>query len=64
MTDNFIAYFYRERLIVTVASLIIVAGGIYALTKLNVDAFPDVTPVQVEIDAEAKGWRRKRSNNS
>ncbi len=55
MTDNFIAYFYRERLLVTVASMIIVAGGIYALTKLNVDAFPDVTPVQVEIDTEAQG---------
>ena len=55
MTDNFIAYFYRERLIVTVASLIIVAGGIFALTKLNVDAFPDVTPVQVEIDTGAQG---------
>ncbi len=55
MTDNFIAYFYRERLIVTVASIIIMAGGIYALTKLNVDAFPDVTPVQVEIDTEAQG---------
>ena len=55
MTDNFIAYFYRERLLVTVASMIIVAGGIYALTKLNVDAFPDVTPVQVEIDTDAQG---------
>jgi cobalt-zinc-cadmium resistance protein CzcA len=55
MTDNFIAYCYRERLLVTVVSLIIVAGGIFALTKLNVDAFPDVTPVQVEIDTEAEG---------
>jgi cobalt-zinc-cadmium resistance protein CzcA len=55
MTDNFIAYFYRERLIVTVASLVIVAGGIFALYNLNVDAFPDVTPVQVEIDSEAEG---------
>jgi len=55
MTDNIIAYFYRERLVVTVASIIIVAGGIFALTKLNVDAFPDVTPVQVEIDTEAEG---------
>ena len=55
MTDNFIAYFYRERLVVTVASIIIVAGGIFALYRLNVDAFPDVTPVQVEIDTEAQG---------
>jgi cobalt-zinc-cadmium resistance protein CzcA len=55
MTDNFIAFFYRERLIVIVASIVIVAGGIFALTRLNVDAFPDVTPVQVEIDTEAEG---------
>src|SRR6476619_6071213 len=55
MTDNFIAFFYRERLLVTVVSLAIVAGGIFALYRLNVDAFPDVTPVQVEIDSEAEG---------
>jgi cobalt-zinc-cadmium resistance protein CzcA len=55
MTDNFIAYFYRERLVVTVASIVIVAGGIFALYNLNVDAFPDVTPVQVEIDTDAEG---------
>lgn len=55
MTDNVIAYFYRERLVVTVASIVIVASGIFALSRLNVDAFPDVTPVQVEIDTEAEG---------
>jgi len=55
MTDNFIAFFYRERLLVAVVSLLIVAGGIFALSKLNVDAFPDVTPVQVEIDTDAEG---------
>jgi len=55
MTDNIIAYFYRERLVVAVASILIVAGGIFALYQLNVDAFPDVTPVQVEIDTEAEG---------
>src|SRR6476659_1989645 len=55
MTDNFIAFFYRERLLVTMVSVVIVAGGIFALYKLNVDAFPDVTPVQVEIDTEAEG---------
>jgi cobalt-zinc-cadmium resistance protein CzcA len=55
MTDNFIAFFYRERLLVAVVSMLIVAGGILALRRLNVDAFPDVTPVQVEIDTEAQG---------
>src|SRR5438128_4357955 len=55
MTDNFIAFFYRERLLVAVFSMLITAGGILALTRLNVDAFPDVTPVQVEIDTDAQG---------
>src|SRR5580765_7362998 len=55
MTDNFIAFFYRERLLVVVVSMLIVAGGILAVERLNVDAFPDVTPVQVEIDTEAEG---------
>src|SRR5229473_7116062 len=55
MTDNLIAFFYRERLLVAVVSMLIVAGGILALSRLNVDAFPDVTPVQVEIDTDAQG---------
>jgi len=55
MTDNLIAFFYRERLLVAVVSMLITAGGILALYRLNVDAFPDVTPVQVEIDTEAQG---------
>jgi cobalt-zinc-cadmium resistance protein CzcA len=55
MTDNFIAFFYRERLLVAVVSMLIVAGGILALSRLNVDAFPDVTPVQVEIGTDAQG---------
>src|SRR4029078_12720891 len=55
MTDNVIAFFYRERLVVAVVSMLIVAGGILALRRLNVDAFPDVTPVQVELHTEAAG---------
>ena len=38
-----------------VVSMLIMAGGILALSRLNVDAFPDVTPVQVEIDTEGQG---------
>jgi len=55
MTDNLIAFFYRERLLVALVALLIATGGIFALYRLNVDAFPDVTPVQVEIDTDAQG---------
>src|SRR5437773_9005468 len=55
MTDNLIAFFYRERLLVALVALLIATGGIFALYRLNVAAFPDVTPVQVEIDTDAQG---------
>ena len=55
MTDNFIAFFYRERLLVAVVSCSSWPADSGALSKLNVDAFPDVTPVQVEIDTEGAG---------
>src|SRR3954451_21310041 len=55
MTDKLIAFFYRERLLVVIFTMLVTAGGILALTRLNVDAFPDVTPVQVEIDTDAEG---------
>src|SRR5215468_5158318 len=55
MTDSLIAFFYRERLLVAVVAMLITAGGVLALSKLNVDAFPDVTPVQVEVDTDAEG---------
>src|SRR5258707_14357130 len=55
MTDNLIAFFYRERLLVALVALLIATGGIFALYRLNVDAFPDVTPVQVEIDTDSQG---------
>src|SRR4051794_14032543 len=55
MTDKLIAFFYRERLLVVIFTMLVTAGGILALNRLNVDAFPDVTPVQVEIDTDAQG---------
>ena len=38
MTDNFIAFFYRERLLVAVVSMLIMAGGILALSCVLPDA--------------------------
>src|SRR3954468_18926889 len=55
MTDKLIAFFYRERLLVVIFTMLVTAGGVLGLSKLNVDAFPDVTPVQVEIETDAQG---------
>ena len=43
------------RLIVVVLSIGLIAFGLDATNKLSVDAFPDVTNVQVQIATEAPG---------
>ena len=47
----------KQRLIVVVVAIILLFFGIQASTKLSVDAFPDVTNVQVQIATEAIGRR-------
>jgi len=44
-----------QRLVVVVLSLIVCGFGLRAAMKLSVDAFPDVTNVQVQIATEAPG---------
>jgi cobalt-zinc-cadmium resistance protein CzcA len=41
--------------VVVVVAVILLAFGLNAARKLSVDAFPDVTNVQVQIATEAKG---------
>lgn len=43
----------RYRTIVILATIAVVAVGGYALTRLDIDAFPDSTPVQVQINTTA-----------
>jgi cobalt-zinc-cadmium resistance protein CzcA len=50
-----IAGVLHQRLVILVVSLIGLAFGLNAATKLSVDAFPDVTNVQVQIATEAPG---------
>src|SRR6516164_5550424 len=45
----------KQRLVVVVVAAILVAFGINATQHLSVDAFPDVTNVQVQIATEAPG---------
>ncbi len=45
----------RNRLMVVLMLIAIIIGAMMLLPKLNLDAFPDVTNVQVTINTEAKG---------
>jgi cobalt-zinc-cadmium resistance protein CzcA len=53
--DGLVRAALKQRLIVVVIALALLAFGLQAARKLSVDAFPDVTNVQVQIATEAPG---------
>ena len=48
-----ITWSLRNRLVVVCGALALVALGLISLQQLDVDAFPDTTPVQVQINTVA-----------
>ncbi|HEC18353.1 MAG TPA: efflux RND transporter permease subunit [Gammaproteobacteria bacterium] len=55
MLNKLIDLGVENRLLVVLALLATLVGGAMVLPKLNLDAFPDVTNVQVQINTEAQG---------
>ncbi|CAH1387705.1 efflux RND transporter permease subunit [Candidatus Nitrotoga sp. M5] len=55
MLESLIQAALRQRLVLVVVAVCLVALGLDAAQKLSVDAFPDVTNVQVQIATEAFG---------
>lgn len=55
MLDKLIDFSVNNRLLVILALLAVLIAGILILPRLNLDAFPDVTNVQVVINAESPG---------
>jgi cobalt-zinc-cadmium resistance protein CzcA len=55
MIESFIRGSLNQRLIVMVISAMLIIGGFFASQKLSLDAFPDVTNIQVQIATVASG---------
>lgn len=55
MLESLIRAALKQRLVLVVVAVCLVVFGLDAARKLSVDAFPDVTNVQVQIATEAKG---------
>ena len=55
MITSMIRAALSQRLIVVVLALVLCAFGLREATRLSVDAFPDVTNVQVQVATEAPG---------
>ncbi len=55
MIEAFIRGSLNQRLIVMVVSAMLIIGGFFAAQKLSLDAFPDVTNIQVQVATVATG---------
>ncbi len=55
MLNRVIDFGVHNRLLVVLALLAALVGSAFLLPRLNLDAFPDVTNVQVQINTEAEG---------
>jgi heavy metal efflux system protein len=56
MIDRFIAFSLANRWLVLLAALGIAALGVWNFTRLPIDAVPDITNVQVQINSRADGY--------
>src|SRR5918912_2063385 len=55
MLGRLVAWSLRRRLLVLLATVVILVWGIDSYRKLPIDAFPDVSPVQVLVTMQAPG---------
>ena len=55
MIDTIIGFALRFRLVVIALVLVLIAGGAWAVSTINVDAFPDLTPNQVQVITVSPG---------
>lgn len=55
MLSRIVEFALAQRLLVCLLTILLCAGGAYALRQLPIDAFPDVSPVQVKVIMEAPG---------
>ncbi len=54
--DSIIRFAIAHRWLMLALTLVLVAVGVWSFTKLPIDATPDITNVQVQINTEAAGY--------
>jgi heavy metal efflux system protein len=56
MLERILHFSIRQRWLVVIATMALAAWGLYNYTRLDIDAVPDITNVQVQINTEAPGY--------
>ena len=55
MIDAIISFSLRQRVFVLLAAAGLMAAGLWSAARLPIDAVPDITNIQVQINTEIKG---------
>ncbi|MHB1100992.1 MAG: efflux RND transporter permease subunit, partial [Burkholderiales bacterium] len=55
MLARLVQFALAQRLLVALLTLLLLGSGMYAFQQLPIDAFPDVSPVQVKVIMKAPG---------
>ena len=55
MIDKLIYFALRQKSLIIIAVVILIAFGVYSFERLPIDAFPDVTSIQVQVISKAPG---------
>ena len=64
MIERILEWSLKNRVMVIIASVLLVVGGLTAMLRLPIDAVPDVTNVQVQILTSCAGARAARRSSS
>ena len=56
MLERVLQFSIRQRWLILIATLAVAVFGLYNYTRLPIDAVPDITNVQVQINTEAPGY--------
>jgi cobalt-zinc-cadmium resistance protein CzcA len=55
MIEKLLAFSLRQKLLIAVCVILLIGAGIYSFLRLPIDAWPDVTNIQVEIVSSSPG---------
>lgn len=55
MIEKIIEFSMRQRVFVLLGAVALLAAGLWSATRLPIDAVPDITNIQVQINTEVKG---------
>jgi cobalt-zinc-cadmium resistance protein CzcA len=55
MIEKLLAFSLRQKLLIAVCVILLIGAGVYSFLRLPIDAWPDVTNIQVEIVSSSPG---------